>query len=529
MYHNSRNLRIAFVHVFIIFICFLPTVFGQTADSLATQDSTMFEAEAPQAGPAQEPGQLDRELYRYKLDSLRLRYEERVQEVIDSVQTAAAAKVQKEKTTVNQDLENKYFGYEKLLKDEVTRKDQGFLGFKGNLEVIFPFQVEALNAYLEQFFPNGNSDYIQDFLIQIYTREADWVNAEHAILKFIYLYPESPIFGEVKKGRTNIFQTERYFKDKAEFLTNIIGAALMYKTIDIRYYKFLEMLRSFPDEAIRQKFIPEAHHFLTLYPQHANGAQVSMWLCEAYRQAGRPHSAYLTLQKLMIFYPDSREFAEALFRSAAIREENFGDYKPAIETYYRFLEKFGIHTLAELARYRIANIADVNLQDWEKAVNEYQIYADVYPNTDKSIPCLTRKAEILSDKMNLVEESAATYRSIVERYPDSMEARGALLKSGDLYVRFKKYDSAVQEYLSLFDKYPRDVKALVALEKAVDLYETKLANPEKTIVVLNYIVSNFPGTKEEARASKKLSKLAPAPSEPVLPVPQEGESGENAQ
>ncbi len=492
-------------------ILFMSIVVAQ--DSVATEPAVV----PPLSSPLSE-AKIER--LQYSLDSLRLHYEERLAEVIDSMKTVEAPQPAiVEEPTLDRALEAKYFDYAKRLKEQETKTGSGFLGLKSSIEEIGAFQIETLNAYHELFFPAANSDFIQDFIIQLYIRQEDWANAEHAILKFIYLYPDSPLYEDVKSSRTTIFQTERYFSDKSGFLLNLIGAATAYKTVNVRYFKFLETLRNFPDPAIREKYIPEAATFLKLYPMDENAAQVTLWLAEAYEGIDRFHSSFITLQRLMVFYPRSRHFAEALFRSGKIREDNFGEYRQAIDTYYQFIDQFGTHALAEMARYRIAEISDVQLQDWEKAITEYQNYADQYPQTDKSIHSLIRKAEILSAQMNLIEESVAAYHSIVERYQDAPEARDALLRTGDLYVQYKKYDSATQEYLDLFHRYPKDTKSLEGLEKAADLYENKLGENEKAVEVLNYIVANFPGTREDAKAQRKLKKLAPEPE----PVPEAAE------
>jgi len=407
-------------------------------------------------------------------------------------------------------LEEKYFNYEKILKREEKKTKSGFRILSSEIENIHPFQIEELENYIDHFYPEARCDSVQDYLTQLYIRQQDWTNAELSIIKFIYLYTESPLYEEIKTIRSDIFQTEKSYRDYSDYLMTIVSTTPAYPKMDIRYFKFVELLKDFPDPGVKASFLKEARKFLDLYPFSSQASKVCLWIAENYAQNQSSQSAFVTYKRLMIFYPNNAEMPRALYRTAQIQEKDFDEYQNAIDTYQQFIEQFPADTLTAYAHNRIAKIADVQLKNWEKAIEEYQTAANLFQTNnkpEKSIKTLKRKAVILADEMNLIQDAVSTYLSIDERFPGTTGSHEAIMAAGDLYKRHKQFDSAVSQYMSLFEKYPGSDKTLPALEKTVKIYNEELSNQDKTIEILNLIITNYPETKSEARAKKLLKKL----------------------
>jgi TolA-binding protein len=404
--------------------------------------------------------------------------------------------------------ESKYFNYDNLQRGEVSKAKSGFFSSGG--EDIAPFQVEELENYLERFFPEARCDSVQDFLTQLYIRQKDWANAELSLFKFIFLYPKSPLYEEVKTVRSQIFKTEKAYKNYTDQIMSIVLTTPAYPREDTRYYKFVDMLKDFPDPDIRSQFVKEARSFLDLYPFSSQSSTVCLWIGDYLSRNQQPQTAFIYYNRLMIFYPSSAEFPWALYYCANIQEQNFNEHQNAIDTYNQFIEKFPADTLCAYAHERIAKIADTDLKNWEQATNEYQLAADLFQQNSKPQNCiaaLNRKAEILAKEMNLTQEGANAYLSIVTIYPESVDAPIALMAAGDLFNRYKMYESAITQYLAIYEKYPNADNVLDALEKTADIYYKTLKNKDKTVETLNLIINNYPGTKSSEKAAKLLSKV----------------------
>jgi len=445
-----------------------------------------------------------------EIDSINVMYSEQVKTLGDSVMNLNTRLLFPSKGIVpgyDINLEDKYFSYCKMLKMEESKQKKSILKLKGGGEDIYPFQIKELKRYLEIFFPEARCDSVQDFLTQLYIREGDWIKAEFSLLKFIHLYPNSPLYEEVKNIRSGIFRTEKSYRKDSDYLMSLIGTIPAYHKMDVRYFKFVELLKGFPNPGIKNHFIKEANNFLQVYPFSPKSPQVNLWIGETLLEKEQPQCAFTYYNRLMTFYPESDEMRIALYRTGLIQEEKFEEYKNAIESFNSLIEKFPDDTLALSAHYHIAKIADIYLKNWEKAVKEYQVFADSCSESEKSISALMRKAAILASEMNLIEAAVVTYKSIDERYPDTPGAYKSIISSGDLYESHKRYEAAIARYMSLFEKYPESDKALKALEKVAAIYSGKIKDVDKTIETLNLITANFPGTKSEAKALKQLKKL----------------------
>jgi len=477
-------------------------------------------------------------LRQFITDSLRLLYDEKYQQEIDSLESVYAVKIQnlqadlEQRSAMNKTLidslanrstqkdqplpaakaydarvEARYFEYLKTLKLETPRRKTSFLKMTSTVENIAPFQIEELHAYFEQYFPEAHSDSILDFIIQINIRESDWTNAERNILKFLYLFPNSSLYEEIKTVRSLIFQNEKYFKSYSNILNELVTNAPQLPQEDIRYFRYIELLKDFPDLAVRSSFIPEAQRFLELYPNSKYAPDAILWLAQAFLDANQPHSAYLYYQRMMIVYPDNVYYVRSLHASGVIQERQFNEFTNALATFSSLIQRFPNDSLAENAQYRIAKINDDNLNDWERAIWEYQTFADKYPQSPKAVPALMRKAVIQNEKMNMVEESIKTYKSIDERYPSTTSAEDALTAAAELYYTKTRYDQAIEVYMSIFQKYPQSEKAVTALEKVGEIYQTKIKDNQKAIEIQNMIITNYPNTKASAKATKALQKL----------------------
>jgi len=536
---NRINLRVLSLLVFALF--FSANGYGQS-DNPADTVAGKQEAEIQRAAEEQAVDDIQT-LYQIVKDSLQLTYEEsfleqqdsiaymytsqiadiinqcankrdslerQIQALRDSLSIISDRKHVLEGVGYDPEFEAKYFNYGKMLKREESKTKSGLLFLSSEIENIHPFQINELEQYVDRFFPEARCDSVQDFLTQLYIRQQDWKNAGLSLIKFIYLYPESPLSEEIKTIRSGIFQTEKYYKNYSDYLMTVIAATPVYPKMDIRYFKFVELIKDFPDPDIRASFVKEARKFLEFYPFSSHAPKVCLWIAEDLLKNEKSQSSYITLRRLMIFYPNCIEIPVALYNSAKIQEKNFQEYQNAIDNYYRFIENFPDDTLAAYAHYRIAKLADSQLNNWEKATKEYQIAADLFlpvQKTKMGIAALTRRALILADEMNLIQDAVSTYRSIDAHFPNTPDAHQALMAAGDLFNRHKQYESAAFQYINLYEKYPEAENVLDALEKAVKIYSDRINNQDKTIETLNIIINNYPGSKSEARATKRLKKL----------------------
>jgi len=476
-------------------------------------------------------------LRQFIADSLRLLYDERYHQLLDSLESHYENQIQNlvaEQTdlkALNQSLldslriqksrfsllqsgpvsfdpvqEEKLFQFTKMLKMETNKRKTGKL-FSSEIENIAPYQLDELAFYYRLYYPDARADSVLDFITQVYIRTADWAKAELYLIKFLYLHSGSPLYEEVKNIRSAIFQTEKYFKPYMAFLSDLVNSVPQEADQEKANFQFVEMLKDWPDAAVRENFIAEGRQFLLLYPYSATAPLVQQWIAETQLQKGQPHSAFLTWQKIMLLYPDKPVFQKGLYLTGQIQQQHFAEFENAIKTCREYIRRFPDDTLAADCQYRLAKMYDENLNNWEAATQEDLKFADRYPQAPQTIAVLNRRAVIQATQMSMVEEAVTTYKLIDQRYPDTPAAQEALLAAGNLYNSKARYEQAIEVYQSIFQKYPQSDKAVQALEKTVVIYNKKIKNLEKTIETLNLIIANYPGTKAEANATKLVKKL----------------------
>ena len=328
------------------------------------------------------------------------------------------------------------------------------------------------------------------------------------LLKFVYLYPDSPLRGPVIENGSQFVQKEDYYKSNREKLLSLLQGAPESEETHDRYSEFLSTVHFLKDSKLSSIFIWEAWEYLALYSELSRATTVLIWLAEVEYTNSAHHTALMIYEKLMSLYPTSPDLATALYQTGTLQQEQFGEFEEATTTFRQFLEQFPEDSLVLDAQYRIATIADKNLKDWTAAVEEYEKLVTQHSTSIHAIPSLLRIGEIQASKLKQREEAITTYNRMVSEYPDStVQATEALQRAGELYEKSKEYAKAVDQYMVLHEKYPGTDGALAGLEKCATLYEKRLKMRDKAVEVLNLIVEEFPDSKNAKKAEKRLQKL----------------------
>lgn len=409
--------------------------------------------------------------------------------------------------------EEAYFDYLSKLNYEQPKKyfldTGGFLRKTvSSAEGLAGYKIEEYRAYLSIYFPGAHSDHIQRFLIETYIGQKEWTEVLAGLLKFAYLYQDSPLKGPVIENGSQIVQEEEYFASNRDNLLSLIQGSPETDEIQERYFEYLTALRSLNAEGMELIFKREAWEFMGNYADYPRGSSILSWLAEVELANGAHHPAFMIHARLMTMYPDSPEFSAALYRTARFQQERFSEFEQATANFRKFLEQFPEDSLVADVQYRIAAVADENLGDWETAVAEYEQLATKYPQSPHTVAGLLRMGEIQAGKLKLKEDAISTYKRIASEYPENTAgATEALQRAGKLYEKSKSWEAAIEQYMAVHNKYPSTEGALESLEICAVLYEKKIKRNDKAREILNTIVMDFPDTKSAKKAAKRLKKL----------------------
>jgi len=227
-------------------------------------------------------------------------------------------------------------------------------------------------------------------------------------------------------------------------------------------------------------------------------AQVLYQMGQVHRQAGddeaahgrfrqavdsypKTYAAYLCLVELVQDKVPVDEFQRGLVDYYA------GAYGPAVEAFYRYMEKTPHHTgdahyYAGLS-FRAAGSHSLAIQefdslienypanewvgqawlekarayaamdDYARAMRTYRQFTDNYPKHSLAAEAIWRAARLAEDQQEYADAIAA-YGDLTDRYPDSAYAAEALFRAGLCHYRQGELDRALTSWQWLLDKYP---------------------------------------------------------------------------
>ena len=415
----------------------------------------------------------------------------------------------KEPVTAAAPTEQDYFDFLRMLHAEQPKKTGDLLGrLTGPSKDLGEHKISEYDTYLKIYFPNAHSDHVQRFMIESFVDQEKWNEAELALLKFVYLYPNSALKKTVIENGYVLLEEEDYYQSNRDKLVTLLQEAPQSGEIQDRYFKFLSTIHGLRDPKLKPLFKREAWEYLRLYSNLPRASKALMGLAGVELSNGAHHSALMIYEKLMTMYSTSREFASALFQSGKLKQEQFSENNEATANFRQFLKQFPEHRFVAEAQYRIAAIADQKFNDWTTAIGEYEKVVTQHPTNVHTIPSLLRVGEIQATKLRQKEEAIATYNRIASEYPDStVQVTEALQLAGKLHEKSKEYEEAIAQYMVVYEKYPGTEGALVSLEKCAVIYEKKIKRKDKAVEKLNIIVKEYPGTKNAKKAAKRVKKL----------------------
>ena len=418
---------------------------------------------------------------------------------------------QNEQTVISsKTVEDAHYDFLKELHDEESKNSGKILGRLGlTSKDLSEYKRKEYNLYLDSYFPDASSDRVQMFVFELNIKEEKWAEAEMNLLKFVYLFPQSPVYKKVIDRGYTLLQEEKYYSSNRDKLIKLLSEAPKSGKIYKRYHQLLLDIHGLKDKKLTDLFELECWNFLQLYPNRSQCSIVMMWLAKLEQDKGSFHPAVMVYEKLMNLYPASKDYSDALYQVAMLQQEKFNEYNEATVSFRKFLKKFPEHKYVAYAQYRIATMADKNFDDWSTAVKEYDVLAKEYPNFKHTITSLLRMGAIQESKLKERKEAIQTYQRVYLTYPDSTEQSiEALHRSANLYQKSKQYEDAIEQYMTVNSKYPKTDGSLKSLMKCADIYDKKMDDKDKAIEVFNLVITDFPDSRDAKKANRRIKKLS---------------------
>jgi len=500
----------------VIFLYLLITtiVFAQANESL--KDSLEFvynETMQQQLDSMKADFELQKQKMENKYNVEREQYSKKIEGLVDSLKNVNS--VSQIPSTSTLDLFNDYnkneeqllFQYLTSLKNKEKKESSFLKKLSQGSEKIVDFQLNEMNIYLNKYFPEARCEKIQSYIIDLALENKMYSHAEMEFLKYAFLYNESANYALTLEKHLTDISDMKYFQERIPFINKTINTILKQTQLSERYFNYVELLNSYPEEEIKEFFMEEAENYITLFSAEEYCAKIMLAMGEHYQKADDNQKAYITSEKIMKIYPGQPIYSEALYMQGIIQMEEFKEYPSAIATFEAFIEKYPDNRKSQSAMYKIAKTYDENLKEWEKAIGYYKQFAEKYPLSENAIPGITRSAVIYFKELKSLQSAVDTYLSIEEKYPNSSYGKHALYNASLLYEEKKYYKNAVVQFAEVYQGYPDSKEALSSLEKSAVIYLEKLDDTENGKKVLSKIVEQFPESKSAKEAIERLSAI----------------------
>ena len=204
--------------------------------------------------------------------------------------------------------------------------------------------------------------------------------------------------------------------------------------------------------------------FLNEHPRHPDADTVHYLAGEALLQLKRPQDALLHYETILNDFAGSAVMAEAEFKIGwcLFEQKNY-----------------------ELARAK------------------FLVFADARPDDARAPEAIARAAEC-SIKLVKMHDAVSDYRRLLDGYPASELAEGALYQLGLAYVSLDEQDKAVAAFLDFVERYPESVYASDAYYW-IGSQKHKAGELDEAITYLERSIETATGSGFVERASYKLA------------------------
>lgn len=410
-------------------------------------------------------------------------------------------------------------------------------------------------------------------------------NAIQEYTKIVENFPNSQMSAEALLRIGNIYKRELNNPEKAietyqklldgQFATTRIAAEALF-AIGTIYYSGLHDYR---------KAIDAFNELISNYPTYWKYPACIYWLGLCYEQIKDYDNAIKKFELFINMYPDNKDpvwladigrFGEKDVKSKIkskidelkIAEQNTllskaeqlrlqGRYSQSLAIYHEIMIKYPqiidkVKAQAEILRYlseievcqekvarkdegspsaqfRIAEIYEQELQDFDKALKEYELITESYPGTIWSAESLFRIGSLYSGttaiksvKKNLsaqdYKKAINVYRKLIEEYPKTYLAAEAQYQIAEIYnSKMKDYIKAIEEYEKLINNYPKrefymgegykDSLSDSAQFKIGRIYYEKLRNYDMALEIFKKFINEYPDSCRKASAYAFLAAI----------------------
>ncbi len=207
--------------------------------------------------------------------------------------------------------------------------------------------------------------------------------------------------------------------------------------------------------------ILELEKLTTRFPGWAKAAEIQFRMGEMYVVRKDFQKAREAIKKVIINYPEKTELcARARFTIGKLNEKD-GEWEKALVEYNIIIERFpntftGLQIPLYIADYYQKNrLKKMSKRSYEKAVRFYQNIIDKNPYS-RNVSVVHKMMALAYSKQKKWKEFVGVLQKFAQKYPDAEAAPEALYSAAAIYSNaLGKSDKAEEIYRKITEKYPK--------------------------------------------------------------------------
>lgn len=192
---------------------------------------------------------------------------------------------------------------------------------------------------------------------------------------------------------------------------------------------------------------------------------ISLSLCSCLRsdfdragQKVREGKFYLAIEYYLSFAqknPHHRKAIESLFLVGNIQKEILHEPQKAALTFQKIVSSFPLSPQTLKAQKTLADILNLTLQDYQRAVVEYEKFLQLSPKHKDAPEVLFQKAQCYGF-LRKYAQANQEYKTLIETFPKYEKIQDVLLAYGNNAYIGGQYDVAIKNYAQLLNAHPSE-------------------------------------------------------------------------
>mgnify|MGYP006287772343 CR=1 FL=1 len=199
-----------------------------------------------------------------------------------------------------------------------------------------------------------------------------------------------------------------------------------------------------------QNAITEYEKYLEKYPESGKSAEVMFWKAKSYANLNENRKASETFNRVLKEHPNS-EYAPLAILENGILHKEMAEINKADSIFIELQKIFPKHKAAAQGGFERA-VMQFALGDTTESMNIFRDVANKYAGTDYGDQSRYRLAMYFRSK-DLHDSARKHFRKLAKIDENPMIAAEAQYRIGELYMRDKEYNKAIEAFLTSIQKY----------------------------------------------------------------------------